>query len=144
MSACLCLSVFSVRLFICLFSSLSMSFREMRRKTNMLTNASQHDEQCCVCVVISVLNPLVSRSSGVCLSDGHAVIDKFRRDVNYTASVDNCDSSLSEGWYRFLLNGTNAIIPTSCVGGTSALCVTDNADIWTTKTDPSTLGQLIS
>ena len=53
--------------------------------------------------------------SDPCL-DGYTVIDDVTRDVSYyTLGYTNCDNHLVEGWYRFLLNGNNAIIPTSCV-----------------------------
>ena len=40
------------------------------------------------------------------------MLDDFRRDVNYTATEDLSDDGLQPGWYRFLLNGTNAVMPT--------------------------------
>ena len=42
----------------------------------------------------------------------YKVLDDFRRDVNYTATEDLTDEGLQPGWYRFLLNGTNAVMPT--------------------------------
>ena len=40
------------------------------------------------------------------------VLDDVRRYVNYTATDGLTDEDLQPGWYRFLLNGTNAVIPT--------------------------------
>ena len=42
----------------------------------------------------------------------YKVLDDVRRDVNYTATKDLTDEGLKPGWYRFLLNGANAVIPT--------------------------------
>ena len=43
------------------------------------------------------------------------MLDDFRRHVNYTARTDLNDLGLVPSWYRFKLNGTNAVIPTSWV-----------------------------
>ncbi|RUS86905.1 hypothetical protein EGW08_005310, partial [Elysia chlorotica] len=44
------------------------------------------------------------------------ILDDHRRDVsNQGHGSLLCDLDLSSGWYRFLLNGSNAEIPTSCV-----------------------------
>ena len=40
------------------------------------------------------------------------MLDDVRRDVNYTATDVLTDEDLQPGWYRFLLNVTNAVIPT--------------------------------
>ena len=66
----------------------------------------------------------------------HTVIDDYTRNVSYNADYGNCDSRLAEGWYRFLLNGTNAVIPTSCVE-VRVHTVTDNTNTWTDTTDMS-------
>ena len=43
------------------------------------------------------------------------MVDDVRRDVNYSSASDLTDEGLQPGWYRFLLNGTNAAIPTFVV-----------------------------
>ena len=43
------------------------------------------------------------------------MLDDFRRDVNYNSTIDLNDYFLEPGRYRFKLNGTNAVMPTSCV-----------------------------
>ena len=65
-------------------------------------------------VCLSVLD------AGVCATRGHKVIEDPRRQVSY-AYVHGiplwrklCDGSLKEGWYRFIINGVSAEIPTEC------------------------------
>ena len=45
----------------------------------------------------------------------YTVLDDYRRHEGYTATSDLKDDGLEPGWYRFLLNGANAVIPTYCV-----------------------------
>ena len=45
----------------------------------------------------------------------YTVLDDVTRDVNYNSTQDHKDDGLQPGWYRFLLNGTNAVMPTTCV-----------------------------
>ena len=73
---------------------------------------------------------------GACRSDSHTVIDDYRREINYNESRTICDMDLVEGWYRFLLNGTNAVIPTSCVE-VRVHTVTHNTNTWTDTAEPS-------
>ncbi|KAK7092287.1 pancreatic secretory granule membrane major glycoprotein GP2-like [Littorina saxatilis] len=44
----------------------------------------------------------------------YAVLDDVRRDVN-NGPGKLSDHELIAGWYRFLLNGTDAVMPTQCV-----------------------------
>ncbi|ESO98141.1 hypothetical protein LOTGIDRAFT_143026 [Lottia gigantea] len=46
------------------------------------------------------------------------MIDDFRRHVDYVVPQGKaalCDVYIRSGWYRFLINGSNAVIPTKCV-----------------------------
>ncbi|KAK7105598.1 hypothetical protein V1264_016957 [Littorina saxatilis] len=51
----------------------------------------------------------------------YSVLDDYRRYVNNTYLEDTLlwsykmNSWLTPGWYRFKLNGTNAVMPTYCV-----------------------------
>ncbi|OWF43889.1 von Willebrand factor D and EGF domain-containing protein [Mizuhopecten yessoensis] len=49
-----------------------------------------------------------------CVEGQYVVIDDVRRRPIYNPG-QLCDDRLSPGWYRFLLNGTDAEIPTACV-----------------------------
>ncbi|KAL8620675.1 hypothetical protein ACOMHN_029863 [Nucella lapillus] len=55
--------------------------------------------------------------TGPCHPVNYTIIDDPRRVVagRYTGSDDMCDKGLIAGWYRFLLNGDNAQIPSACV-----------------------------
>ncbi|KAK7092692.1 hypothetical protein V1264_008397 [Littorina saxatilis] len=53
----------------------------------------------------------VKEVSGPCLN--YKVIDDIRRDVNH-GNRRICDKGMAYGWYRFLLNGANAVMPTRC------------------------------
>ncbi|KAK7089188.1 pancreatic secretory granule membrane major glycoprotein GP2-like [Littorina saxatilis] len=44
----------------------------------------------------------------------YTVMDDVRRDVNNGKQL-LCDRDLSPGWYRFFLNGADAVMPTYCV-----------------------------
>ncbi|XP_076465054.1 uncharacterized protein LOC143296920 [Babylonia areolata] len=59
----------------------------------------------------------VVEMSGPCHPSNYTVLDDTRRVVAgvYTGSGDMCDKHLKLGWYRFLLNRENAVIPTTCV-----------------------------
>ena len=46
------------------------------------------------------------------------MIDDINRDVSAGKGVI-CDDSLKDGWYRFLLGGSDAVMPTACVPVTS-------------------------
>lgn len=53
-----------------------------------------------------------------CETRHHSVIDDYRREVNFFTPPGEpylCDVYMETGWYRFLVNGTDATIPTSCV-----------------------------
>ena len=53
-----------------------------------------------------------------CNTGEHTVLDDYRRQVFYTTpegEADLCDAYLQSGWYRFLVNGTDANLPTTCV-----------------------------
>ncbi|XP_069107696.1 LOW QUALITY PROTEIN: von Willebrand factor D and EGF domain-containing protein-like [Argopecten irradians] len=49
-----------------------------------------------------------------CVEGQYTIIDDVRRRPVFNPG-QLCDDKLSPGWYRFLLNGTDAEIPTSCV-----------------------------
>ncbi|XP_033728931.1 uncharacterized protein LOC117318039 [Pecten maximus] len=49
-----------------------------------------------------------------CVEGQYTIIDDVRRRPIFNPG-QLCDDKLSPGWYRFLLNGTDAEIPTSCV-----------------------------
>ncbi|KAL5006026.1 hypothetical protein ScPMuIL_017184 [Solemya velum] len=56
--------------------------------------------------------------AGPCSPGGHSVIDDLRRSIDvrlHSSEQPICDLHLVPGWYRFNLNGSDAIIPTSCV-----------------------------
>lgn len=61
--------------------------------------------------------PLSFENCGPCSPDNYTVIDDPRRVIAgvYSGYEDMCDDEIHPGWYRFLLNGENAIIPTTCV-----------------------------
>ena len=44
----------------------------------------------------------------------YILIDDPLRSVNYASNLYQCDDTLTAGWYRFMINGINAKIPTSC------------------------------
>ncbi|KAL8579869.1 hypothetical protein ACOMHN_046436 [Nucella lapillus] len=56
---------------------------------------------------------------GPCNPDNHKVLDDAWRSVDKELDEHEgeikCDDDLPHGWYRFQLNGDNAVIPTSCV-----------------------------
>ena len=57
-------------------------------------------------------------SADPCESGEHTVIDDYKRQVEYRTPVGEshlCDAYLESGWYRFLVNGTDATLPTTCV-----------------------------
>ncbi|XP_070174488.1 von Willebrand factor D and EGF domain-containing protein-like [Littorina saxatilis] len=56
----------------------------------------------------------VNENAGPCSNSNYNVIDDVRKDVN-NSDEGLCDDDLTPGWYRFLLNGTDAVIPTYCV-----------------------------
>ncbi|KAL8566457.1 hypothetical protein ACOMHN_015093 [Nucella lapillus] len=53
--------------------------------------------------------------TGPCQADEHTVLDDSWREKSLGQDSLKCDKSLEEGWYRFLLNGENAVMPTTCV-----------------------------
>ncbi|KAK7092517.1 uncharacterized protein [Littorina saxatilis] len=64
--------------------------------------------------------------SGPCAFGSHTVLDSSQRSVDY-GDGSLCDKNLAVGWYRFLLNGADAVIPTTCVAKNH--CGTD-APLW--------------
>ncbi|KAK7507217.1 hypothetical protein BaRGS_00001152, partial [Batillaria attramentaria] len=53
-----------------------------------------------------------------CNADEHTVIDDYKRDVSYSSPDGEplqCDVYFQTNWYRFLVNGTDATMPTYCV-----------------------------
>ncbi|KAL8587757.1 hypothetical protein ACOMHN_020975 [Nucella lapillus] len=77
-----------------------------------------------------------------CQSGEHQVTDDFRREVGYSTPEGQshlCDAYLTTAWYRFLVNGTDATMPTSCVKPFS--CGTQ-APVWISLPDgPPEVGQ---
>ncbi|KAL8594353.1 hypothetical protein ACOMHN_053270 [Nucella lapillus] len=58
--------------------------------------------------------------TGPCSSYNYTTIDDPRRVVaKYIGRDWICDTTITSGWYRFKLSGTNAVIPTYCVEGQS-------------------------
>nr|QBA18365.1 VIgL family ZP-related protein 1 isoform 3 [Littorina littorea] len=53
--------------------------------------------------------------TGPCNSLNHVVLSDVRRAVTNNVNARLCDKTLTPGWYRFVLDGTNAVIPTECV-----------------------------
>ncbi|KAK7088640.1 hypothetical protein V1264_022541 [Littorina saxatilis] len=51
---------------------------------------------------------------GPCASVNHTVLSDASRAVTHGTGL-LCDKSLTLGWYRFVLNGSPAVIPTQCV-----------------------------
>ena len=56
--------------------------------------------------------------TGACIAGNYMVIDDVSRDVR-TGIGANADRTLKTGWYRFLLGGADAVMPTACVPVTS-------------------------
>ncbi|KAK7111321.1 hypothetical protein V1264_010976 [Littorina saxatilis] len=54
----------------------------------------------------------VQEIGGSCAN--YTKLDDVRRDVN-SGYHNLCDDDLIPGWHRFLLNGSNAVMPTECV-----------------------------
>ncbi|KAK7105251.1 von Willebrand factor D and EGF domain-containing protein-like [Littorina saxatilis] len=50
-----------------------------------------------------------------CAEGNHTILDDVRRHVNNTVNAGMCDYGLVAGWYRFKLNGSDAVMPTYCV-----------------------------
>ncbi|XP_070178907.1 uncharacterized protein [Littorina saxatilis] len=48
-----------------------------------------------------------------CHSSHYAVLDDVTRDV--TRRSWRCDNHITTGWYRFILNGIDAVMPTECI-----------------------------
>ena len=44
----------------------------------------------------------------------YTLIDDPLRSVANKDETYGCDDTLTKGWYRFMINGINARIPTSC------------------------------
>ncbi|KAL8566453.1 hypothetical protein ACOMHN_015089 [Nucella lapillus] len=66
--------------------------------------------------VASLYNKTVrAHMTGSCRSDQHTVLDDAWRSTSEGQGPLKCDSKLENGWYRFLLNGQNAVMPTTCV-----------------------------
>ncbi|XP_050418749.1 von Willebrand factor D and EGF domain-containing protein isoform X2 [Patella vulgata] len=71
-----------------------------------------------IIVLFYNLKIIFVRGEDPCEEGGHKVIDDFRRHVEYITPKDGralCDVYIRGGWHRFLINGTNAILPTQCV-----------------------------
>ncbi|KAL8580423.1 hypothetical protein ACOMHN_054337 [Nucella lapillus] len=81
---------------------------------------------------------------GPCSPDNYTHIDDPRRVVagEYSGYEDMCDKQINPGWYRFQLNGENAVIPTSCIPENN--CHTD-APTWLDLQGQSlpAIGQLV-
>lgn len=54
-------------------------------------------------------------NTGPCRSSFHTVLDDAWRSTSEGQSRLQCDKDLEPGWYRFLLNGEKAVMPTTCV-----------------------------
>ena len=57
--------------------------------------------------------------TGACIAGNYTVIDDVSRDVS-NGIGGSCDASLNDGWYRFLLGGADAVMPTACVSVTKS------------------------
>ncbi|KAK7105726.1 hypothetical protein V1264_017068 [Littorina saxatilis] len=44
----------------------------------------------------------------------YTVLDDVTRDVNRENTAWRCDRHITDGWYRFILNGIDAVMPTEC------------------------------
>ena len=54
-------------------------------------------------------------NTGPCARGNYTLIDDYRRSVDFgDGRACDRDAGLS-GWYRFQLNGTDAVMPTTCV-----------------------------
>lgn len=53
-------------------------------------------------------------ATGPCAEGNYTVLEDDWRDVNNTEG-DHCDNHLTPGWYAFSMNGSKALMPTSCV-----------------------------
>ncbi|KAL8616831.1 hypothetical protein ACOMHN_017868 [Nucella lapillus] len=51
---------------------------------------------------------------GPCRPESHTVLNDARRSTK-EGKGEQCDKDLVPGWYRFLLNNANAVLPTACV-----------------------------
>ena len=56
-----------------------------------------------------------------CFEGGYEILDDYRRYKTHMykeAGPDDplCDVHMSAGWYRFLINGSDAVMATECVG----------------------------
>ncbi|KAG0430273.1 hypothetical protein HPB47_022834 [Ixodes persulcatus] len=79
---------------------------------------------------------LLYDAGDLCAPTQYTVIDDFRRHPDYTSTSSKdwlCDRYLVPGWYRFQVNGSNAIVPTFCPNVTR--CGTQ-APIWIRLNDP--------
>nr|QBA18367.1 VIgL family ZP-related protein 1 isoform 1 [Littorina littorea] len=76
-----------------------------RNEVHSLRNISREHQS--ILLVISRQEP--------CFLPNHVVLSDARRAVTNFVNDGLCDKTLTPGWYRFVLDGTNAVIPTECV-----------------------------
>nr|XP_022300707.1 uncharacterized protein LOC111108914 [Crassostrea virginica] len=52
--------------------------------------------------------------TGICSKSGHTTLDEKWREIG-NGGTGNCDQGLPVGWYKFIINGKPATLPTLCI-----------------------------